>query len=106
MRTKLGEEGVMVEVEDTGTGIAPDQLPKIFDAFKQLDGSNTRKWGGLGIGLAMAKHIVELHGGRIWVESDEERGSVFTFVLPADLDDDFLKRDNRNKSLDPYKTTF
>ncbi len=106
VRTKLGEEGVLVEVEDTGTGIAPDQLPKIFDAFKQLDGSSTRKWGGLGIGLAMAKHIVELHGGRIWVESDEERGSVFTFVLPVDLDDDFLKRDNRNKSLDPYKTTF
>ncbi|MCK5406277.1 MAG: hypothetical protein KAJ37_02430, partial [Candidatus Krumholzibacteria bacterium] len=87
-------------------GIAPDQLPKIFDAFKQLDGSSTRKWGGLGIGLAMAKHIVELHGGRIWVESDEEQGSVFTFVLPVDLDDDFLKRDNSNKSLDPYKTTF
>jgi PAS domain S-box-containing protein len=106
VRTKLGEDGVLVEVEDTGTGIAPDQLPKIFDAFKQLDGSSTRKWGGLGIGLAMAKHIVELHGGRIWVESDEGRGSVFTFVLPADLDDDFLKRDNRNKSLDPFKTTF
>jgi PAS domain S-box-containing protein len=106
VRTKLGQGGVLVEVEDTGTGIAPDQLPKIFDAFKQLDGSSTRKWGGLGIGLAMAKHIVELHGGRIRVESDEGRGSVFTFVLPVDLDDDFLKRDNRNKSLDPYKTTF
>ena len=106
VRTRLSEEGVLVQVEDTGTGIAPDQLPKIFDAFKQLDGSSTRKWGGLGIGLAMAKHIVELHGGRIWVESDEERGSVFTFVLPVDFDDDFLKRDNRNKSLDPYKTTF
>lgn len=106
VRTRLGEEGVLVEVEDTGTGVAPDQLPKIFDAFKQLDGSSTRKWGGLGIGLAMAKHIVELHGGRIWVESDEERGSVFTFVLPVELDDDFVKRDNRNKSLDPYKTTF
>ena len=84
VRTKTGENGVWIQVEDTGTGIAPDQIPGIFDTFRQLDGSSTRESGGLGIGLAMAKHIVELHGGRIWVESKKGKGSVFTFVLPVD----------------------
>jgi len=94
VRTDRTDLGVAVEVEDTGTGIAADQLPKIFDAFRQLDGSSTRKWGGLGIGLAMAKHIVELHGGQLWVESEEGKGSLFTFVLPVDNDETFLREDD------------
>lgn len=84
VRTKTGENGVWIQVEDSGAGIAPDQIPGIFDTFRQLDGSSTREIGGLGIGLAMAKHIVELHGGRIRVESKIGKGSLFTFVLPVD----------------------
>jgi PAS domain S-box-containing protein len=86
VRTKRTDSGLEIEVEDTGRGIARDQIPRIFDTFRQLDGSSTRQWGGLGIGLAMAKHIIELHGGQIWVESEEGRGSVFTFTLPVDIE--------------------
>jgi PAS domain S-box-containing protein len=78
---------VVVEVADTGAGIAKDQLAKIFDTFRQLDGSSTRRWGGLGIGLAIAKHIVELHGGRISVRSESGRGSTFTFAIPVETDE-------------------
>jgi signal transduction histidine kinase len=59
----------------------------IFDTFRQLDGSSTRKWGGLGIGLAIARHIVELHGGRIWVESKRGKGSTFAFTIPIETDE-------------------
>lgn len=90
LRTELSGEGVLVEVIDTGRGIAPDQLAEIFETFRQADGSSTRTWGGLGIGLAMAKHIIELHGGRIWVESEEGQGSLFSFVLPVDTEEQFL----------------
>jgi PAS domain S-box-containing protein len=89
VRTLRDERGVVVEVVDTGAGISPDQLPKIFDTFRQLDGSSTRRWGGLGIGLAMAKHIVDQHGGRIWAESEEGNGSTFAFSLPVGSDDSF-----------------
>jgi signal transduction histidine kinase len=84
LRTLIDNGLVRVDVEDNGAGIAPEEMPKIFDTFSQLDGSSTRKWGGLGIGLTMAKHIVELHGGDIIVESEEGKGSVFSFTLPID----------------------
>jgi PAS domain S-box-containing protein len=80
--TERSNDEVWVKVRDTGAGIAPAQAEHIFDAFRQIDGSATRQWGGLGIGLAMARHIVELHDGRIWVESEEGAGSTFTFALP------------------------
>jgi PAS domain S-box-containing protein len=80
--TRRLEDQVWIQVSDTGAGIPADQITHIFDAFRQLDGSSTRRWGGLGIGLAMAKHIVELHDGRIWVKSEEGKGSTFTVVLP------------------------
>lgn len=81
--TERDGDEVRVRVRDTGEGIPKDQLEHVFDTFHQIDGSSTRRWGGLGIGLAMARHIIELHDGRIWVESDEGEGSTFTFVLPA-----------------------
>jgi PAS domain S-box-containing protein len=98
VRTSRSESRVVVEVEDTGTGIVADQLPKIFDTFRQADQSSTRQAGGLGIGLAMAKHIVELHRGEIWAESEEGKGTVFTFVLPVESEDAFLQTDDETPS--------
>jgi signal transduction histidine kinase len=71
-----------VSVSDTGIGIPAKDLPKLFDRFYQVEQHLTRKHGGMGLGLAVAKSMVELHGGRIWVESDEGKGSTFTFLLP------------------------
>jgi len=76
--------GVFVSVCDSGIGITPEFLPYIFDRFRQADGSTTRVHGGLGLGLSIVKHLVELHGGRIEVKSDgRERGSTFTVNLPV-----------------------
>jgi signal transduction histidine kinase len=72
-----------VSVADTGIGIAPAFLPFVFDKFRQADGSYARRHGGLGLGLAIARHLVELHGGSIEARSDgEDRGSTFTVRLP------------------------
>ncbi|MEG4581988.1 ATP-binding protein [Microcoleus sp. MON1_C5] len=72
-----------IQVIDTGKGINPDFLPYVFEHFRQEDGATTRKFGGLGLGLAIARQIVELHGGRIWVESrGEGQGATFTVELP------------------------
>ena len=69
---------------DSGKGIPADFLPHVFDRFRQEDSSLTRKFGGLGLGLAIARHLVELHGGRILAESaGEECGATFTILLPA-----------------------
>nr|RNJ70012.1 MAG: response regulator [Leptolyngbya sp. IPPAS B-1204] len=72
-----------ITVTDTGQGIPKDILPYIFERFRQVDGSTTRKQGGLGLGLAIARHIVELHGGSILAESQGEgQGATFTVKLP------------------------
>ncbi len=72
-----------VAVSDTGPGIAPADQEKIFQEFQQVDSSSTRKKGGTGLGLSIAKRIIEMHGGRIWVESSLGRGSTFCFTLPV-----------------------
>jgi histidine kinase len=75
---------VQVSVRDTGIGIAPEHLINIFDRFYRVDKSRARAYGGSGIGLTIAKHLVEAHGGKIWVESEGAgRGSVFVFTLPV-----------------------
>ncbi len=72
---------VEVSVADTGVGIAPEDLEAVFEEFRQV-GTADKKAEGTGLGLALAKKFVELHGGRIWVESAPGRGSTFTFMLP------------------------
>ena len=73
----------LVSVTDTGPGLSEADQKIIFQEFQQADGSNTRKKGGSGLGLSIAKKIVEMHGGRIWVESDVGKGSAFRFTLPV-----------------------
>ncbi len=75
-------ERYLVSVEDDGIGIPESELPYIFERFRQVDGSPTRRHPGMGIGLALARSLVELHGGTIWAESTPGRGSRFTFSLP------------------------
>ncbi len=72
-----------VAVCDTGPGIAPVDQAKIFEEFQQADSSITRKKGGTGLGLSIAKRIIEMHGGRIWVESKPGKGSRFYFTVPV-----------------------
>jgi signal transduction histidine kinase len=72
-----------IAVVDTGPGIAPADQARIFDEFQQLDSTSTRRKGGTGLGLSISRHIVELHGGRITVESEVGRGSTFRISLPV-----------------------
>jgi signal transduction histidine kinase len=71
-----------VVVADTGPGIPSEHLPHVFERFYRVDESRSRDDGGTGIGLAIARSVVEAHGGRIWADSEPGRGSAFTFVLP------------------------
>jgi len=76
---------VEVSVRDTGSGIAAEDLPYVFERFYRADKSRSRATGGAGLGLAIARQLVEAHGGRIWVESTEGEGSTFTFALPISI---------------------
>ena len=78
--SKVGDEAV-VKVQDGGSGIPAQKLEHIFEAFVQLSTGTGRKVGGTGLGLAICKQIIELHGGRIWVESEVGKGSAFYFAL-------------------------
>ena len=82
---RAAHEGGMLHVTvlDTGLGIRPEDLPKLFQAFEQLDSGRGRKKGGTGLGLAISKDIVLAHNGKIWAESELGKGSVFHFTLPA-----------------------
>jgi signal transduction histidine kinase/CheY-like chemotaxis protein len=76
------KEDVVVAVADTGPGIAAGDINKLFVPFQQLDGSIRRRYGGTGLGLAISKRFIELHGGKIWVESESGTGTTFRFRLP------------------------
>ena len=80
-----GIEQIHGVVSDTGIGIPPDKLSAVFEAFRQTDSSTTRrKFGGTGLGLNITLQLVELMGGRIWVESELGKGSQFHFIIPLD----------------------
>jgi signal transduction histidine kinase len=72
-----------VSVRDTGPGISASDQAKIFEEFQQADSSATKKKGGTGLGLSIARRIVEMHGGRIWVESAVGQGATFFVTLPV-----------------------
>ncbi len=82
MRAMLDTDHVEVAVEDSGIGIAPEDQEAVFEEFKQVGRDYTKKAEGTGLGLALTRRIVELHGGRIWLESTPGKGSTFTFTLP------------------------
>jgi signal transduction histidine kinase len=84
VRLSRADAGVEITVTDTGAGIRADFLPHVFDRFRQADGSTTRQHGGLGLGLSIVRHLVELHGGAVRADSEGEgKGSTFTVTLPA-----------------------
>ncbi|MEE9400118.1 MAG: ATP-binding protein [Dehalococcoidales bacterium] len=84
VRAKVEDKQLVVEVEDTGIGIAPENQEKVFEDFFQVKGDIKDKTPGLGLGLGLSRRLVEMHGGRIWVESEGEgRGSRFIFIIPS-----------------------
>jgi len=77
------KEFVQISVMDNGIGIRPDDMDRIFEEFEQADSSYSRSHEGLGLGLALTKRLIELHGGTIWVESHVNKGSTFSFIIPT-----------------------
>ncbi len=91
------EHQVQIQVIDTGKGIVPDFLPYVFEHFRQEDGATTRKFGGLGLGLAIVRQLVELHGGTVFAESGGEgQGATFTVSLPL-LNDDSRRQEEEER---------
>ncbi len=90
------ESKVYIQVKDTGIGIPPDQLPYIFDEFRQAESGTARKYGGTGLGLSIAKKYAEILGGNIKVQSTPGKGSVFTLILPVEIKGNM---DNENEKV-------
>ena len=83
MRAKVQADRVVVTVEDTGVGIPPSDIGRVFERFYRVDKARSRQSGGTGLGLAIVKHIVEAHGGHVGVQSEVGKGSQFFFDIPA-----------------------
>ncbi|MEH2446744.1 MAG: AAA family ATPase [Nostoc sp.] len=101
VKIKLKQVGLQVQIciTDTGKGIVPEFLAYVFDYFRQADSATTRKFGGLGLGLAIVRHLVELHGGTVQAESlGEGQGATFTVILPCLQDESKGIKDAKDKS--------
>jgi len=83
---RLDGEWLVYRVRDTGIGIPKDEVENVFAEFRQVDAAITREYGGTGIGVSITKRLVEMHGGRIWVESELGKGSTFFFTVPLHAD--------------------
>jgi two-component system, OmpR family, phosphate regulon sensor histidine kinase PhoR len=83
LRTRAAPAGVWVEVSDTGIGIAPEHLPRIFERFYRVDAGRSRNEGGTGLGLAIVRHLVDAHGGRVEASSAVGRGTTISVLIPA-----------------------
>ncbi|MDE0186328.1 MAG: ATP-binding protein [Candidatus Poribacteria bacterium] len=81
-RFSVSENELVTQVTDTGVGMTPEEQEKLFQPFMQLDASKSREYSGSGLGLALTRRLVEIHGGKIWVESEKGQGSTFQFTLP------------------------
>jgi signal transduction histidine kinase len=79
---ELKGDALLYRVADTGIGIPRDQIGRLFEEFRQVDPAITHEFGGTGLGLSITKRFVEMHGGRIWVESEPGKGSTFSFSIP------------------------
>jgi signal transduction histidine kinase len=85
LEVREGPDHLTISVRDTGIGIRPEDHHRIFNAFEQVEGSYSRPYQGSGLGLALTKKLVELHGGQIWVQSEGQgRGSTFSFTIPTE----------------------
>jgi two-component system sensor histidine kinase VicK len=76
------EDNILVTVQDTGIGISSNQIPRVFSKFFRADNAVRMQTSGSGLGLFIAKNIIERHGGKIWIESEEGKGTTVRFTLP------------------------
>jgi signal transduction histidine kinase len=82
--TKQDQDYICFAVSDTGIGIAPDDMDKVFEPFRQIDSSDGRRAEGTGLGMPISSRLIQLHGGELWVESQMDRGSTFLFTIPVE----------------------
>jgi signal transduction histidine kinase len=90
--TKNDQDFICFSVKDTGIGIAPEDMEKVFEAFRQIDSSVARRAEGTGLGMPISYRLVTLHGGELWVESQVGHGSIFSFTIPLQPPPSFKDR--------------
>jgi signal transduction histidine kinase len=83
LRAKSDSKNLLVEVQDTGRGVNKEDQSLLFNPYHQIEDGRFR-YGGMGLGLALSKNLVELHGGKIWMKSQKGKGSTFSFSIPID----------------------